>query len=95
MGRFTIISSRTQTPIAATGLAVFLVLVLALFFPLEALAETTSRITLIIFTLVNAALVRLKRRDDTAHAKGFHVPIWVPTIGCIFCVLLLVIGFIA
>jgi basic amino acid/polyamine antiporter, APA family len=83
------ISPRTHTPMAATKVAALLVLALALFVPLDVLAETTTRITLIIFALVNAALVLLKRRELVPLAIGFQVPIWIPAAGCALCVSLL------
>ena len=70
----------TRTPILATAIAAGAVLVLALWFPMEILAEATSVIMLAIFTLVNLALVRIKRRDP--NPSGTRVfPVWVPWAG--------------
>jgi APA family basic amino acid/polyamine antiporter len=82
------ISSRTQTPVKATGCVVLLVCVLALSFDIEGLAETTSLMILIIATLVNAALVRLKLRDrHKGESKGINaglsVPLWIPLCGLV------------
>jgi|TARA_B110000208_G_scaffold16197_1_gene19354 APA family basic amino acid/polyamine antiporter len=63
---------------------VLLVCVLALSFDIEGLAETTSLMILIIATLVNAALLRLKL--DISYrtpTKGLSVPLWVPACGLI------------
>ncbi len=87
------ISPRTKTPLNATALIVGAVLVLALAFPLEGLAETTSRLTLIIFAFVNAALVLLKRKAGLIPAGAFAVPIAVPVVGCFLCIALLVGAF--
>ena len=57
------------------------VLVLALAFPIEGLAEASSRITLIIFAFVNAALLKLKVDRLPASAGTFGVPTWVPALG--------------
>ena len=82
------ISPRTQTPVKATGCVVLLVSVLALNFDIEGLAETTSLMILIIATLVNAALLRLKLGDtDNIQPKsivlGLRVPLWVPLCGLV------------
>lgn len=71
----------TQTPVVATGLVVAVVLVLALAFPLEGLAEWTSRITLVVFSLVNLALLRVKYAGKTAPPGAFVAPRWVPLLG--------------
>jgi len=82
------ISPRTQTPIKATASVVLLVSFLALSFDIEGLAETTSLMILIIATLVNAALLRLKlgdryRESDRPPLTGITVPLWVPLCGLI------------
>ncbi len=51
-----------RTPTRATALATICVIGLALAAPLAVLAEATSAILLVIFTMVNAALVALKLR---------------------------------
>jgi len=58
---------KRHTPIIATLVVAALTLFLALVFPLSGLAEATSRITFVIFTLVNASLVLL-----TLRAVGWH-----------------------
>lgn len=73
----------TRTPLVATGLVVALILVLALAFPIEGLAEMTSRLTLIVFTFVNGALIAIKRRRIPAPPHGFVAPSWVPIAGLI------------
>lgn len=57
------VSPVTRTPLPATALITGIVLVLALGLPLVTLAKTTSFIVLIVFALVNLALLRIKRRD--------------------------------
>ena len=69
------VSALTRTPLKATALVVGAVLVLALVFSLEGLAETTSRLTLIIFAFVNAALVQIKRKSEPMPHAVFTVPI--------------------
>jgi APA family basic amino acid/polyamine antiporter len=78
------------TPHYATLAAGVLVLALALWFPLASLAEATSVVTLLVFTMVNLALWRVKSRAETQGAV-FSVPRWVPVVGaCSTSVLLFV-----
>lgn len=78
------INARTQTPVKATACVVLLVSFLALSFDIEGLAETTSLMILIIATLVNAALLRLKlARGRSPQFTGITVPLWVPICGLI------------
>jgi amino acid transporter len=74
------VHSRTRTPLLATMLATGATLLLALAFPLAVLAETTSAITLAVFTLTNLSLVLVKRRDP-APAGATTFPSWVPGVG--------------
>ena len=84
----------TRTPLIATGTITAVVLTLALVFPLEGLAEWTSRIVLVIFTLVNMALLLLKRRASTAPEGSFTVQAWVPFAGVLTCLALLAGDFV-
>ncbi|MEN8178971.1 MAG: amino acid permease, partial [Pseudomonadota bacterium] len=82
---------RTRTPLLATALVTALIIPLALWFPLAKLAESTSIITLIIFTLVNLALWRLKGQAP-APAGVWSVPRWIPTCGFFSSLGLLLFG---
>ena len=88
------VDARTQTPKLATALVVLVVLVLALALPLDRLADMTSRIMLVIFGLVDAALVALKLRDrssaGTGPPPGLTVPLALPVLGFLTCAGLLV-----
>jgi APA family basic amino acid/polyamine antiporter len=84
------VNARTRTPLTATAIVVAAVLVLALAFPIEGLAEASSRITLIIFAFVNAALLNLKIDGVAAPAGTFVVPPWVPALGLATSLALLV-----
>ncbi len=84
----------TQTPLVATGTVVAVILVLALFFPLQHLAEMTSRVVLTIFALVNIALILVKRRGTPAPDGAFTVHLWVPVLGFASCVFVLAGGFL-
>ena len=77
------VNPKTQTPVLATGLVTLLVLIFALWLPLGTLARLTSFIILLIFTVVNVALVRIKTRavDTQEDIDFYHVPLWVPIAG--------------
>ena len=81
------ISARTRTPMAATVLVTVVVLGLALWLPLVRLAELTSLLTLGIFVFVNLALLRIKWK--TPRSDTIHVPMWVPILGVISCLLMM------
>ena len=75
-----VVHHRTRTPLIATGVATVIVLVFALIGRLASLAETTSVIMLIIFSMVNLSLWRIKRRDP--HPAGVRIfPTWIPITG--------------
>lgn len=77
--KFGSINATTRTPVYATIIVTLLILFFALVLPLLSLAKITSFITLIIFCLINFALLKIKysRREH----DGFSVAIWVPLIG--------------
>ncbi len=77
----------TRTPVIATSLVVATILLLALFLPIAQLAETTSIIVLGVFSMVNLALILLKRKAETS-GDIFSVPLWVPITGLISCLIL-------
>jgi amino acid transporter len=72
---------RTSTPVAATGLIIAITVTLALVVPFLRLAETTSIGTLIVFALVNLALIRLRRHRHHASGPHLRIPLWVPVAG--------------
>lgn len=71
---------RFGTPVRATLLVGAAVLAAALVLPVETLAEATAVVLLAVFALVNAALIRLHRREPEAP---FRVAAWVPWAGLI------------
>jgi amino acid transporter len=89
------INSTTHTPLVATGFSVAVVLGLAIAFPITRLAEWTSAITLGIFILVCAALIRIKKEGHPAPDGTFVVPLWVPYGGIVACAALLLAGLLA
>ena len=71
---------RTRTPLIATALTTSFVLILALTGRLASLAEATSIIMLIIFSMVNLSLWRIKKHDP--HPQGVKIfPACLPIIG--------------
>lgn len=77
---------RFGTPVLATGLIGAFVIAAALTLPVADLAGVTSTILLLVFTLVNASLILLKRRVPKAP---FHVATWMPWVGLIFALMAL------
>jgi amino acid transporter len=67
------------------------VLLLALTLPLQDLADVTARLTLVVFTLVNLSLARLKARAAESPPRIFVAPRWVPWAGAAACIGLLVL----
>ena len=55
-----------RTPLPATALVVALSLLAALWLPIATLAEATSLVTLLVFALVSAALLRILAREGAA-----------------------------
>ena len=84
------VSSLTRTPIIATILVTVLIIVMALWLPIEQLARATSFFLLIIFSLVNLSLWRIKSRDGEADERIFRVPGWIPKAGFTAAVFLLI-----
>lgn len=80
----------TRTPLEATVFMILLILGFALLLDLTLLAKVASAIILVIFTSVNAALLKVKMAESTAPDGIFLVPVWVPLLGMISCVALLV-----
>ncbi|MFG6566039.1 APC family permease [Sulfitobacter sp. 1A13421] len=78
---------RTQTPVSATVVVMCIIMLLTLALPIEALAERTSQIVLLVFVLVNSALIRLKMRGGTVP-QHFNVPIIIPVLGVLTSLLL-------
>ena len=72
----------TRTPVIATLLVTALVILMALWLPIESLARATSFFILMVFTLVNIALWRIKHRADHDY-QGFSAYPWVPVAGAL------------
>ncbi len=71
---------RFATPVLATLLAGGGAVLGAVLLPVDRLADLTSTVLLMVFALVNLALIRVKRR---APDSAFRLPIWVPVAGLV------------
>ena len=74
------VNSRTKTPVVATLLVSAITLGFALWLPLVTLANLTSFLVLIVFTIVNIALIRIKRKHP-APEGAYLIPFWIPVAG--------------
>lgn len=84
------VNQRTRTPLIATVLVTMTVLLLALWLPLVTLAKVTSFITLMVFALINLALLRIKKQQPKpANVRVY--PVWLPLAGAV--VSLFMLGF--
>lgn len=79
------VNRKTRTPLQSTAAVTVVVLGLALWLPLEALAMVTSTILLIVYAFVNAALWRIKRRDPDSPEDAPCYPRWLPAAGVFAC----------
>ena len=73
---------RFGTPVLGTVIIGAVVIISALTLPVASLAEITTMALLVVFVIVNAALVGLKRR---APAAPFAIPVFVPWFGLVAC----------
>ncbi len=85
IGRLANVHADFKTPVTATLVVLVAMIIGTALLPLVSLAQLASLLVLIIFTLVNASLIALKRRD-TAHPEYITVPAAVPYLGVIVCV---------
>lgn len=83
---------RFGTPVLATGLVGGLVVISALVLPVATLAEASATVLLGIFSLINLALIVLKRRVPEAP---FRVPHFVPWFGALASILALAFSLVS
>ena len=83
-----------RTPHIATLVSAGVVAVLALAAPLSLLAQGTVFVVLVVFTLVNAALIETKRRGERTDHAYFTVPVWAPVIGLVISVSLFIMSIV-
>lgn len=79
-----------RTPMLATAVVTAATLVLALALPLASLARATSAAILVVFCLINLALLRIRRRIPAPPGVRVY-PAAVPLVGCVLSLLLLAV----
>jgi amino acid transporter len=84
------IHPKRRTPHVAVVILFLIVSTLILIADVKQLAEATSLLLLIVFTIVNVALLILKRRKGEARGQ-FEVPAAVPLLGALVCATLIAI----
>jgi amino acid transporter len=82
------VHERTRTPYIAVGVLFVAVVALMLAGNIAQLASATVLLLLAVFACVNIALLVLQRRPGEARG-GFEVPRFVPTLGALVCIALL------
>jgi hypothetical protein len=87
--RLAVVHESRKTPTFAILVVVLLSSVLAIFLDLTFLASATSYLILIIFSLVNTSLIRIKLFRRKRKKGVFTVPALVPVMGLIFCLILI------
>lgn len=85
---FARVNKQTKTPIPATIFVMFIILLLALWLDVSALAKITSVIILFVFIMVHLALIRLKLQK-VRLGKGVVYSIFFPIVGIILSILFL------
>src|SRR5690606_30564035 len=88
------VSSRTGTPLFTTGIGVAAILALALALSLGGLADLAAKGTLVIFAVINLALIWIKRAEEAPPSNVFVCPFWVPWAGFASSMALLAADFV-
>jgi len=86
---FSVINSKTRTPIWSTILSAIIILILALSFNLESLAKATNYILIIVFIMINLSLIVIKRKDKKPQDVKVY-PMAVPITGFVLSISILV-----
>ena len=87
---FAQVNRRTSTPVLATVAIAIMALGFALLVPFEGLAQATSLATLIVFALVNLALIKIRWSRSKAPPAAVSVPVIVPVLGFFTCIAMIV-----
>jgi len=88
------VNRRTQTPLVATALTTVAILLLAVSGSLVSLAQATSLIMLLVFSLVNLALLHIKRKHP--RPEGLIVfPVLIPLLGFVVSAAFIVLELIS
>jgi amino acid transporter len=81
---------KRRTPHVAVALILVVLVALVLSGDVAQLAAATVLLLLLVFSVVNTALVILKLRPDEPKGR-FEIPIWVPILGASVCITLFVL----
>jgi APA family basic amino acid/polyamine antiporter len=79
------------TPVLASLVVGIVVIISAMTLPVAVLAEYTTLALLVVFIIVNAALIGLKRQGG---ATPFDVPVWVPFMGILGSIAMFAANFV-
>lgn len=83
----------TRTPVNSTLVVASLILVSAMMLPMVTLAEMTSSLILLVFILINLALIRIKQQQP--QAEGVYVfPSMIPKLGLATAIIFLLLNII-
>ncbi|MQA93663.1 MAG: amino acid permease [Streptosporangiales bacterium] len=83
---FSKVDPRRQTPVAGIVFVTILAIGLISTGEIEGLGDTTAFLLLIVFTIVNVAVLVL--RKDTVEHGHFRAPTWMPVLGALFSLIL-------
>jgi amino acid transporter len=81
-----IVHPYTRTPLRATIMITIIVLVLAIWLPIVALAKVTSTVLLVVYAIVNLSLLVIRFRRRRTRTDGPVFPIAFPIIGLAACI---------
>ncbi len=79
---------RRQTPYVAIGILLVAVIVLQFAGDISELAGATVLMLLVVFTVVNGALIVLQRREGKIEG-AFNCPVVIPALGVAICLLMI------
>jgi len=91
---FSKVNETTRTPVSATIFASVSILIFTLWLPILTLANLTSFLIFIIFTLMNVALIKIKMQRQ-APERIISYPLYIPIIGILINVSMISIQFIS
>jgi len=91
---FSKVSPKTKTPVRSTLLVGVITAALAVLFDIVSLASFSSMLILIVFTLVNVSLIKIK--SLTTQPQGIiKIPVWIPWSGVALNLLLVSMSLLA
>ena len=83
----------TRTPVNSTLVVAALILLFAIVLSMVTLAEMTSALILVVFALINLALIKIKQKHP--HPEGVRVfSLWIPRLGFATAVVFLLLNVI-